>query len=95
MYDKGLISKLNSYPSGGAYAPQTNDGYGVFYLYLGDNFSKFFLCNKVFLNRIFLIVFLYTATVHISSYRSNPKTDSKLFGEKLQESMKEIKDLLR
>jgi len=73
MYDKGLKSKTSSYPSGGAYAPQTNDGYGVFYLYLGDDFT----------------------TVHISSYRSNPKTDSKLFGEKLQESIQEIKDLLR
>ena len=40
MYDKALKSMMISYPSGGAYAPQTEDGYGVFYLFLGDDFSK-------------------------------------------------------
>jgi len=30
---------MTCYPAGGAFAPQTDDGYGVYYLFLGENFT--------------------------------------------------------
>jgi len=39
VFDKSVSKKMTCYPAGGAFAPQTDDGYGVYYLFLGENFT--------------------------------------------------------
>lgn len=72
VFDQKLSRKMTVYPAGGAFAPQTSDGYGVYYLFLGEDHM----------------------TMHISSYRSHPETDSTKFSEAIQDSMTDIKTLL-
>ncbi|XP_076819052.1 carnitine O-palmitoyltransferase 1, liver isoform-like [Clavelina lepadiformis] len=72
FYDAKLAKTMSIYPAGGGFAALREDGYGVYYLFLGDNFL----------------------TVHITSYRSCPETNSKVFGEKLEEAVADIKKLL-
>nr|CAB3233585.1 carnitine O-palmitoyltransferase 1, liver isoform-like [Phallusia mammillata] len=73
IFDKKISKNMDVYPAGGAFSPLRDDGYGVFYLFLGENFT----------------------TIHITSYRSCPETDSKLFGEKLLEALEDMKQLLK
>ena len=40
FYDKDLAKKLDFFPAGGGFAPMRDDGYGVYYLFLGDDFSE-------------------------------------------------------
>uniref|UniRef100_H2YI63 Choline/carnitine acyltransferase domain-containing protein n=1 Tax=Ciona savignyi TaxID=51511 RepID=H2YI63_CIOSA len=37
QFEKEQSDKLNLFPSGGGFAPQTDDGYGVYYLFLGED----------------------------------------------------------
>jgi len=54
-FDEKISRTLDLYPAGGAFAPQREDGYGVFYLFLGDNFSKSFVISVGFTeNRLLL-----------------------------------------
>jgi len=39
VFDKLVSRKMKCYPAGGAFAPQTDDGYGVYYIFLGENFT--------------------------------------------------------
>jgi len=73
VFDQKLSKKMKVYPAGGIFSPQTTDGYGVYYIFLGEN----------------------NMNIHISSYRCHPETSSKMFGDALQASMDEIKQLLR
>lgn len=40
FYDKKLCDEMTMYPSGGNFGPQREDGYGVYYLFLGENCCK-------------------------------------------------------
>nr|XP_002122295.1 carnitine O-palmitoyltransferase 1, liver isoform-like [Ciona intestinalis] len=37
LFDKHYADIIGLFPSGGGFAPQTEDGYGVYYLFLGEN----------------------------------------------------------
>jgi len=37
VFDQKLSKSMTCYPAGGSFAPQTTDGYGVYYLFLGEN----------------------------------------------------------
>jgi hypothetical protein len=37
VFDMNMSKKMEIYPGGGAFTAQTDDGYGVFYMFIGEN----------------------------------------------------------
>ena len=40
VFDNKLSKSMTCYPGGGAFTAQTDDGYGCFYMFIGEDHSK-------------------------------------------------------
>jgi len=56
FYDKQLSAQMDIYPAGGAFPALREDGYGVYYLFLGDDFSTY------------MILYIYDFSVELALY---------------------------